>query len=58
MFGHPRRASQDSDAPLKVVLEAWPDQMRARATVTRNGQAQDLEVKAPILKMILAALRA
>lgn len=44
-------------APLRVVVEAWPAQARARASLTENGKTRDVEVSSLVLSMILAAVR-
>lgn len=46
----------ESDAPLKIVLEAWPDEMRGRAAIVQDGKTRDIEVSSLILRMILNAL--
>jgi len=45
------------EAPLKIMLEAWPLQARARASLTENGKTRDIEISSLVLSMILGAVR-
>lgn len=51
------RIEATSDAPLIVMLEAWPSVPRARASITQNGKTRDLEISSFALQMILGAVR-
>lgn len=60
MFGKskvvPILPAGETGAPLKIVLEAWPEEMRGRAAIVQYGKTRDVEVSSLVLRMILQAL--
>ncbi len=45
-------------APIRVTLELWPREARARGTFTENGKTRDIEItSSPVVSIVLAYLR-
>jgi hypothetical protein len=41
------------EAPIVVKLELWPDELKAKGTLTDRGRTRDLEIASPVLLLIL-----
>lgn len=51
-------AGAGGSAPLRVVLELWPAEPRAKATITEGGKTRDYELRSsPVLSIILSYLK-
>lgn len=57
MFGR-NKPRERGEAPIVAKIEIWPDDMKARATVIRDGVPADLEISAPYVRILLSFLKA
>lgn len=46
-------ASDPAAAPLRVVLELWPDVPKARAEITEGGKTREYELKSSLVLSVI-----
>lgn len=49
--------AEASGAPIRLVVDLWPLQARAKATFSKDGKATEFTLSSVYIQMILAALK-
>lgn len=47
----------ETPATVKLSIELWPEKLKARATLTKDGQTRDVTIATPIVAVLLNFLK-